>query len=69
LTFRRFGSLPPDWSRQCSDQVTPTEKLTCSFVFRQAEELDCTSVFTTDRRDFSVYRLKGRKPFRLVPND
>jgi predicted nucleic acid-binding protein len=34
-----------------------------------AEELDCTSVFTIDRTDFSVYRLKGRKPFRLVPND
>ena len=34
-----------------------------------AEELDCTSVFTTDRRDFSVYRLKGRKSFRLVPTD
>jgi predicted nucleic acid-binding protein len=34
-----------------------------------AEELDCTSVFTTDRTDFSVYRLKGRKPFRLVPNE
>jgi predicted nucleic acid-binding protein len=34
-----------------------------------AEELDCSTVFTTDRTDFSVYRLKGRKPFRLVPND
>ena len=34
-----------------------------------AEELDCTSVFTTDRADFSVYRLKGRKPFRIVPSD
>src|SRR5216683_4912406 len=34
-----------------------------------AEELDCTSVFTTDRTVFSVYRLKGRKHFRLVPND
>jgi predicted nucleic acid-binding protein len=34
-----------------------------------AEELDCTSVFTTDRTDFAVYRLKGRKPFRLVPDD
>jgi uncharacterized protein len=33
------------------------------------EEIDCSSVFTTDRTDFSVYRLKGRKPFRLVPND
>jgi uncharacterized protein len=34
-----------------------------------AEELDCTSVFTTDRTDFSVYRVKGRKPFRVVPSD
>ena len=34
-----------------------------------AEELDCPSVTTTDRTDFSVYRLKGRKPFRLVPDD
>ena len=34
-----------------------------------AEELDCESVFTTDRTDFSVYRLKGRRPFRLVPDD
>jgi predicted nucleic acid-binding protein len=33
------------------------------------EELDCTSVFTTDRTDFSVYRLKGRKPFRILPSD
>jgi predicted nucleic acid-binding protein len=32
-----------------------------------AEELDCTSVFTTDRTDFSVYRV-GRKPFRIVPS-
>jgi predicted nucleic acid-binding protein len=34
-----------------------------------AEELDCTSVFTTDRTDFSVYRLKGRRAFHLLPND
>ena len=34
-----------------------------------AEELDCTSVFTTDRTDFSVYRLRGRKAFRILPND
>ena len=34
-----------------------------------AEDLDCTSVFTTDRTDFSVYRVKGRKPFRIVPGD
>jgi hypothetical protein len=34
-----------------------------------AEELDCNSVLTTDRVDFSVYRIKGRKPFRIVPSD
>ena len=34
-----------------------------------AEELDCADVFTTDRTDFAVYRIKGRKPFRVVPDD
>jgi predicted nucleic acid-binding protein len=34
-----------------------------------AEELDCTSVFTTDRTYFSVYLVKGRKPFRIAPGD
>lgn len=34
-----------------------------------AEELDCTVVLTTDRTDFSVYRLKGGKPLRIVPGD
>lgn len=34
-----------------------------------AEELDCTSAFTTDRADFSVYRIKDRKPFRILPSD
>ncbi|MBI3047203.1 MAG: PIN domain-containing protein [Acidobacteria bacterium] len=32
-----------------------------------AEELETSLVFTTDRTDFSVYRIKGRKPFRIVP--
>ncbi len=32
-----------------------------------AEELDSALVFTIDRTDFSVYRLKDRKPFRIVP--
>ena len=31
------------------------------------EELDTTQVFTLDRRGFSVFRLKGRKPFVLIP--
>ena len=32
-----------------------------------AEELGSSWIFTTDRTDFSVYRLKDRQPFRLVP--
>ena len=32
------------------------------------EELGTSLVFTTDRTDFSVYRLHGRKPFRIVPD-
>lgn len=31
------------------------------------EELDSAQVFTLDRRGFSAYRLKGRKPFVLIP--
>lgn len=32
-----------------------------------AEELGTSRVFTTDRRDFSVYRIRGRKRFRIDP--
>jgi hypothetical protein len=31
------------------------------------EELGTNMVFTLDRRGFSVYRLFGRKPFRVIP--
>lgn len=31
------------------------------------EELDTNLVFTTDRRDFAVYRLRGRRHFRILP--
>ncbi|MFQ5936540.1 MAG: type II toxin-antitoxin system VapC family toxin [Acidiferrobacterales bacterium] len=32
-----------------------------------AEELQTDLIFTTDKRDFSVYRLPGRKRFRIKP--
>jgi hypothetical protein len=32
-----------------------------------AEEVGTDLVFTTDRRDFSVYRIRGRRRFRVVP--
>ncbi len=31
------------------------------------EELGTDFVFTLDRRGFSVYRLRGQQPFRLIP--
>jgi uncharacterized protein len=31
------------------------------------EELDTNLVFTTDRRDFGVYRLAGERTFEIVP--
>jgi predicted nucleic acid-binding protein len=33
-----------------------------------AEELGTDLVFTTDLRDFRVYRIRGRKRFRIVPD-
>jgi len=32
-----------------------------------AEELNTTLVLTTDRRDFGVYRMRGRRKFRVKP--
>jgi predicted nucleic acid-binding protein len=33
-----------------------------------AEEIGTDLVFTTDRRDFGVYRIQGRRRFRIVPD-
>lgn len=32
-----------------------------------AEELDTNLVFTTDRRDFAIYRIRGRRHFEILP--
>lgn len=32
-----------------------------------AEELETNVVFTLDRRDFSLYRMNGRKAFQILP--
>lgn len=31
------------------------------------EDLGVDQVFTLDKRDFGVYRLHGRRPFRIIP--
>ncbi len=33
-----------------------------------AEEIGTSRILTTDRRDFSVYRLHGRKAFEILPD-
>jgi predicted nucleic acid-binding protein len=33
-----------------------------------AEEIDTDLIFTTDHRDFVVYRIRGRRRFRIVPD-
>jgi uncharacterized protein len=33
-----------------------------------AEDLGATTVFTLDRRDFEVYRIRGRRRFRVLPD-
>jgi hypothetical protein len=38
-------------------------------LLRLAERENLDTVFTLDRRDFTVFRLKGRKPLRLLPPD
>ena len=32
-----------------------------------AEELGTNLIFTTDRRDFGVYRIRGHRRFRILP--
>ena len=32
-----------------------------------AEEIDTDLILTTDRRDFEVYRIHGRKLFEVLP--
>jgi predicted nucleic acid-binding protein len=32
-----------------------------------AEDVGTNLIFTTDRRDFSVYRIKGRRRFEVLP--
>jgi predicted nucleic acid-binding protein len=33
-----------------------------------AEELGTNIVLTTDRRDFGIYRIQGRRRFRILPD-
>lgn len=51
--LKRFDSLNPQFADACLVHLA------------EREEID--TIFTLDRRDFSVYRTTGGKAFRLLP--
>ena len=57
--------------RRCRDLVRQYADLPMDYADATlvvlAEELDTHLVFTTDRRDFAVYRVKGRRRFDILP--
>jgi predicted nucleic acid-binding protein len=57
--------------RRCRELVEKYADLPMDFADATlvvlAEELETNRVLTTDRRDFEVYRISGRKSFRVEP--
>lgn len=57
--------------RRCRDLVEQYSDLPMDYADATlvvlAEELGSNLVFTTDRKDFVVYRIKGRRHFELLP--
>jgi hypothetical protein len=51
---RRYSELPMDYAD--------------ATIVALAEELGTNLVFTTDRRDFAVYRIRGRGRFEIRPD-
>lgn len=50
---RKYSDLPMDYAD--------------ATLVALAEELETNLVFTTDRRDFTVYRIAGRRRFEILP--
>ena len=57
--------------RRCRDLVSQYSDLPMDYadatLVSLAEDIGSNVVFTTDRRDFNVYRIKGRRRFEVVP--
>jgi len=51
--IRQYADLPMDYAD--------------STLVVLAEELGTNLIFTSDRRDFAVYRINGRRRFEIVP--
>jgi hypothetical protein len=61
MPARRRGDVGP------KNRVTVDRYADATLVVL-AEEIGTDLVFTTDRRDFTVYRIRGRLRFRIVPD-
>ena len=59
-TLRRCRELVAEYGDLPMDYADAT-------LVALAEELDTDLVFTTDQRDFGVYRIGGRRRFRIKP--
>jgi hypothetical protein len=59
-SLRRCRKLIEDYADLPMDYADST-------LVALAEEIDTNVVFTTDRRDFAIYRIAGRRRFRVVP--
>ncbi len=61
----------PSSLRRCRQIMEKYDDLPMDFadatLVVMAEELGTNLVFTTDHRDFEVYRIGGRKPFKIKP--
>ena len=57
--------------RRCRELIDVYRDLPMDFtdatLVGLAEELNTTLVLTTDRRDFGIYRIRGKKTFRIKP--
>ncbi len=72
---RRSALLVPNTTgslRRCRELLDEYADLPMDYadatLVALAEEIGSDLVFTTDRRDFDVYRLPGRRRFRIVPD-
>jgi len=59
-SLRRVRDLLGDYADLPMDYADAT-------LVAPAEETGTDLVFTTDHRDFGVYRIRGRRRFRIVP--
>jgi len=61
----------PGSLRRCRELIDSYRDLPMDFADATlvvlAEELNTQLVLTTDRRDFGVYRIEGRKKFKIKP--